>query len=222
MIKNVMIKIIINFLAGIITATINQGGYLGVFGLMALESCNIPIPSEVILPYAGFLANQGQLNWHLAALVGALACLFGSIISYWLGLKLGRPFLWRYGKWLLISKHDIERADKFMVKYGSLSFFLSRLLPVIRTFFSFIAGVSKGDFGKFCLYTFLGSWLWSYALVWFGVKLGENWSQIGPAWEKYQEIIIGLIVLAVVWHVGRVIRDNKKSPASGDPQSHSA
>jgi len=217
-----MIKTIIKFLAGLITATISHGGYLGIFGLMALESCNIPIPSEVILPYAGFLANQGLLSWHLAALVGALACLFGSIISYWLGLKLGRPFLWRYGKRLLISQNDIERADKFMTRYGSLSFFLSRIIPIVRTFFSFIAGVSKGNFGKFCLYTFLGSWLWSYALVWLGVKLGENWDQISPVWEKYQNIIIGLIILGIVWHILRVLRDNKKSPTSGDFQNRNA
>ncbi|HNX10777.1 MAG TPA: DedA family protein [bacterium] len=205
-----MLSAIISFLSNLITGTIDHLGYGGVLLLMALESCNIPIPSEVILPYAGFLVSQGQMNLHLAALVGGLACLLGSIASYWLGLKLGRPFLWKHGKWLLISRSDIIRADKFMAKYGSWSFFLSRLLPIIRTFFSFVAGISRGNFWKFCLYTFLGSWIWSYALIFFGQKLGERWQDIAPAWEKYQEIIIALIVLAVVWHIYRVVRDNKK------------
>lgn len=217
-----MLSGIILFLSQIVTSTIDHLGYWGVLILMTIESSNVPIPSEVILPYAGFLAQQGQMNWHLAALVGGLGCLLGSMISYWLGLKLGRPFLWKHGKWLLISRSDIIRADKFMDKYGSLSFFLSRLLPIIRTFFSFVAGVSKGNFKKFCLYAFLGSWIWSYGLVFLGKKLGERWHDIAPSWEKYQEIIIGVILLAIIWHIFRVIRDNKKSPASGDFQSHNS
>lgn len=207
-----MINQITQLAALFITGTIDHFGYWGLLWLMALESCNIPIPSEVILPYAGFLVSQGQMNLHLAALVGGLACLLGSVASYALGLKLGRPFLWRYGKWFLISQKDIVRADNFFAKYGSWSFFLSRLLPVIRTFFSLFAGVARGNFRKFCLYTLLGSWLWSYILIWVGLKLGNNWATIGPAWKKYQELIIVLIILAIVWHIFRVFRDSREKP----------
>lgn len=184
--------------------------YFGVAFLMALESCNIPIPSEVILPYAGFLVNNGQMNIHLAAFAGGFGCLIGSMLSYWLGQKLGRPFLWKYGKWLLISHHDLNHADAFILKYGNLTYFFSRLLPVVRTFISFVAGISKGDFKKFCLYTFIGSWIWSYALIYAGIKMGENWDKLGPLWDRFHKIIILLIIVGIVWHIISGFKNHEK------------
>jgi len=204
-----MLTIIFEKLTQIIAFSLSHLGYAGLAIMMALESCNIPIPSEIILPYAGFLVSQGEMNLHLAALVGGLACLLGSIFSYWLGEKLGRPFLWKYGKWLLISHRDIKKADNFIARYGNLTYFFSRLLPVIRTFISFVAGVSGGNFWKFSLYTFIGSWIWSYVLVYLGFKLGENWQNLGPWWDRFDSTIITLVILAIVWHIIRTFRHSR-------------
>ncbi|PIT94496.1 alkaline phosphatase [Candidatus Falkowbacteria bacterium CG10_big_fil_rev_8_21_14_0_10_39_9] len=205
-----MIEFIISKLTIFIVFFINQLGYGGTTLLMALESCNIPIPSEVILSYAGFLVSRNEMNLHLAALMSALGCLLGSMLSYWLGHQLGRPIIWKYGKWLLLSHHEIERADNFIARYGDLTYFFSRLMPVVRTFISFIAGVSHGNFFKFCLYTFLGSWIWSYVLIYIGIILGDHWDNIGPLWDKFQTTIILLILLGIGWHIWRVFRNSRQ------------
>jgi membrane protein DedA with SNARE-associated domain len=205
-----MLSAIISFLSLIVTGTIDKLGYFGVAILMGLESCNIPIPSEIILPYAGFLSAKGVLNLHLAALAGALGCLLGSMLSYWLGKKLGRPFLWKHGQWLLISRHDLELSEKFLDRFGSATYFLSRLLPVVRTFISFVAGVSEAKFWKFCLSAFLGSWIWSYVLVYFGFRLGNSWNHIGPWWDRFHETIGLIIIIAIAWHIIRVFRHRHK------------
>jgi len=205
-----MIEFIVKQLSAVIIFFVAKLSYFGVAFLMALESCNIPIPSEVILPYAGFLSSNGQMNIHLAAIAGALGCLLGSILSYWLGQKLGRPFLQKYGRWILISHHDIENADRFIAKYGEATYFFSRLMPVVRTFISFIAGISKGDFKKFCLYTFIGSWIWSYILIYVGIKMGENWDKLGPLWSRFHSAIVILIIIGIIWHIVGVFRNHKK------------
>ncbi len=215
-----MIEFIISKLTSLIVFFVDRLDGFGVFLLMALESCNIPIPSEVILPYAGFLVSQGQMNLHLAAFAGAFGCLVGSVLSYWLGHKLGRPLLWKYGKWFLLSHRDIEKADRFIVRYGDATYFFSRLMPVVRTFISFIAGISKGNFKKFCLYTFVGSWIWSYVLVYVGVILGDNWNNIGPWWDRFQELIVILILLAIVWHIFRVFRHSRQGQEKQDDDKY--
>ena len=131
-------------------------GYLGVMMMMAIESANIPLPSEAIMPTAGLLVQQGKMNIHLAAFAGALGCLLGSIPSYFLGMLGGRPFLEKYGRFLLLRKQDMEIADGWVNKYGDITFFVCRMLPVVRTFISFPAGVLKAHFGMFCLFTFIG------------------------------------------------------------------
>lgn len=212
-----MIKLILEQIALWVTGLIKAYGGWSIFGLMALESANIPIPSEVILTYGGFLVSKGELNFHIAALSGALGCLAGSIASYYIGLKLGRPFLWKHGKWLLISQHDLLKAEKFLEKYGTATYFISRLLPVIRTFISLVIGVSKGSFIKSNLYGFFASWIWSYVLVYVGVKLGDNWEALRPWWDKFSFAIIGLILLAIAWHILRVFR-HQKSAVSADSE----
>ncbi|MEI7498007.1 MAG: DedA family protein [Candidatus Falkowbacteria bacterium] len=201
-----MIHAIIAFIVGWVTTTITAFGAWAVFGLMTLESANIPIPSEVILTYAGFLVSQGTANIHVMALAGALGCLTGSVFSYYLGLRLGRPFLWRHGKWLLVTQADIIRAEKFLEKYGEFTYFFSRLLPVVRTFISLVIGISRGNFWKSTILGFFASWLWSYVLVWAGFTMGEYWDSIKPWWDKLSIIIGGAIILAIIWHIVRVVR----------------
>lgn len=195
----------------IVTGTIDSFGNWAVMALMALESANIPIPSEAILTYAGFLASKGLLNWHWAAFAGAVGCAIGGSLSYYLGLKLGRPFLMKHGKWFLLSPRDIELAEKFLTKYGEATYFISRLLPVVRTFIAFAVGISRGNFWRFNLYSFFGSWIWSYILVYIGVKLGDNWQSVKPYWDRFSVIIVLLILIGIAWHIKRVFAAVKQT-----------
>ncbi len=169
-------------------------GYLGIVAMMAIESANIPLPSEAIMPAAGILVQQGKLNLHLTALAGAIGCLVGSIPSYLLGLYGGRPFLQQHGRWLLLKEHDLELAESWVQKYGNLAFFVCRILPIVRTFISFPAGVLKAPFAVFCVLTFLGSWIWCYILAYAGVKFGENLPVFIRLWHKF-DLAIALILL---------------------------
>jgi membrane protein DedA with SNARE-associated domain len=165
-------------------------GYWGIALLMAIESANIPLPSEMILPYAGYLVQLGKLNFHYAALAGAVGCVLGSLPSYWLGQWGGRPFLLKYGKWLLITEHDLDLAERWTTRYGDWAFFICRMLPVVRTFISLPAGVLKARFVPFTIFTFLGSWLWSYGLVYAGVKLGQNLEAFKHFWHQFDAVIL--------------------------------
>jgi membrane protein DedA with SNARE-associated domain len=191
-----------------ITQNISTFGYAAVILLMALESANIPIPSEIVLPFAGFLVFRGEFNFHLMALAGGLGCLLGSAGSYVLGEKLGRRLVEKYGKWFFIGPHQMELGDKWMQKYGNFTSFFSRLLPVVRTFISFVVGVWKAPFLPFLLLTFIGSWIWSYFLVYVGYKLGENWAILRPIWEKFD---IAIVVAGVICVAGYVFYHWKSS-----------
>ena len=165
-------------------------GPWGVSLLMAIESCNIPLPSEAVLPFAGILVNKGVMNFHIAALFGAIGCVLGSIPSYYLGYFGGRPFVEKYGKYFLVSQKDLEDADKWVDKYGDWAFFLCRMLPVIRTFISFPAGILRARKRIFFTLTFLGSLIWCYFLVYVGVKMGENMDTLKTIWHKFVVAIV--------------------------------
>lgn len=187
-----------------IQETIISMGPLGVSLLMAIESCNIPLPSEAILPFAGYLVSQNVMSIHTAAWAGAFGCVLGSIPSYYLGYFGGRPFVEKYGKWFLISKRDLEMADKWEQKYGNLAFFICRMLPIVRTFISLPAGILKADIKQFLLFTFLGSLIWSYPLVYVGMKLGEHTEALKAFWHKFDLAIVivlgGLFIAYLVNH----------------------
>jgi len=176
---------------------VEHWGYAGVVAMMAIESANIPLPSEAIMPTAGILVQQGKMDFHLAALAGAIGCLLGSIPSYFLGMYGGRPLAEKYGKWLLLRPKDLEAADKWVDRYGDWAFFICRMLPVVRTFISFPAGVLKAHFLIFCAFTFLGSWIWCCFLTWVGVKFGENMEMFVDLWHKF-DLAIVVVGLAVV------------------------
>ncbi len=173
-----------------IEATITAMGPWGIALLMAIESCNIPLPSEAILPFAGYLVSKGVFSIHTAAFFGAIGCVIGSVPSYLLGSIGGRPFVEKYGKWFLISKHDLEEADKWQKKWGDWAFFICRMLPVIRTFISLPAGILKANFPKFITFTFLGSLVWSYFLVWVGIKFGMHSEFFKHIWHKFDALIL--------------------------------
>jgi membrane protein DedA with SNARE-associated domain len=172
-----------------------QWGYAGVVMMMAIESANVPLPSEAIMPTAGLLVQEGKMNIHLAALAGAVGCLLGSIPSYFLGLWGGRPFLKKYGRYLLLREKDMDLADAWVDKFGDIVFFLCRMLPIVRTFISFPAGVLKAHFGMFCLFTFVGSLAWCYFLTWVGIQFGQNMEMFTSLWHKF-DVAIALVVVA--------------------------
>ncbi|MBI4779320.1 DedA family protein [Candidatus Falkowbacteria bacterium] len=202
-----MIGKIIEILTVFIINTISVWGYFGVGALMAIESACVPLPSEIIMPFAGFLAAQGKFSLLGVTLAGALGCAVGSAVAYAVGILGGRVFIEKYGKYILISHHDLNIADNFFNKYGSSAIFFSRLLPVVRTFISLPAGIAKMNFSKFIIYSFLGSLPWCYFLAYIGKKLGDNWDTLGVYFHKF-DFIIGLIIIAgAVWYVRRHLKN---------------
>lgn len=175
-------------------------GYPGVIVMMAIESACIPLPSEIIMPFSGFLVFQNIFNIHLASFAGAFGCAVGSAVAYYAGMRGGRPFLERYGRYVLIRKSDIDRADLWFGKFGEPIIFVSRLLPVVRTFISFPAGVSRMHFGRFMIYSFLGSLPWCYLLAYIGKVLGQNWDSIRPYFHR-ADAVIGVVIVgtAALW-----------------------
>ena len=198
-----MVSAILSWLSSIIISVISATGYLGIFGLMALESACIPIPSEVIMPFSGFLVWQGRFELLPVVLWGALGNLTGSIIAYWIGAWGGRRLIEKYGKYILISGHDLELADSWFAKYGQSTVFFSRLLPVVRTFISLPAGIARMDFKKFCVYTLLGSLFWSFFLAYAGLIAGENWDRLKVYFHKFDLAIGVIIIVGIVWWVRR-------------------
>jgi membrane protein DedA with SNARE-associated domain len=193
---------------------IHSLGYLGVFILMTCESALIPIPSEVTMPFAGYLAQTGILSLPLVVLVGAVGDLTGSLISYAIGYYLEETVILKlikkYGKFILISEHEYVRAVKWYNKYGSGITFFSRLLPIVRTFISVPAGLSEMNIWKFAVFTFLGSFLWSLILANIGYYLGAHWDTIGPIYSKFQLVIIIAAVLLVAYYIYHKVNTLKK------------
>jgi len=197
-----MIEKIIAALAGFVIAVISKGGYLGVIALMAIESACIPLPSEIIMPFAGYLVYTGQFNLVWAATAGAIGCNLGSVIAYEVGFYGGRPLIEKYGAYLLMSRHDLEMADRFFVRFGSAAVFIGRLLPVIRTFIALPAGVARMPRLRFHIYTFIGSWPWCFGLAWIGMKLGERWHtdpRLSQWLHRLDALILVLLLLAIAW-----------------------
>jgi membrane protein DedA with SNARE-associated domain len=185
-------------------------GYAGIVIAMAIESCCIPLPSELIMPLAGFLAFQGRFNLGGTALAGAVGCVVGSAVAYWVGAVGGRPLLLRYGRYVLISHRDADRADAFFARYGDATIFATRLIPIVRTFISLPAGIARMHFTKFVIYTFLGSLLWCFVLALAGYKLGQHWQQVGSVLHKYDLVIavalVALVALFLYRHVQKTGR----------------
>jgi len=199
-----MTEKIIAALAKVTIAVISATGYFGVVALMAIESACIPLPSEIIMPFAGYLVYTGHFNLFWAATAGALGCNLGSVIAYEIGYFGGRPLVARYGSRIWISRRDLELADRFFLKFGSAAVFLGRLLPVIRTFIALPAGVARMPRLRFHIYTFAGSWPWCFVLAWAGMKLGERWDSDPrlKLWlHRLDAVIVVLLLAALAWFV---------------------
>jgi len=214
-----MVAKIIGVLSTFIVATISAMGYGGVVLLMAIESACIPLPSEIIMPFSGYLVSKGEMNLWLVSLAGAVGCVLGSLIAYWVGMYGGRPFIEKYGRYVLLSRHDLDIADRWFAHYGEAIVFVSRLLPAIRTFIAFPAGVARMNLTRFVIYTFAGSLPWCLGLAYVGQKLGEQWDKDDTlkTWFHRFDFLIGIVVLlAVVWWVWRHIRHLRADDAHTD------
>ena len=205
-----MFTLIIDILARVVVQTIDVLGYPGVFFLMLIESCGIPMPSEIIMPFSGFLVAAGKMNFWAVSFVCAFANMAGPLTTYWLGLQYGRALIEKYGKYVLISKRDLDLADRWFMRFGNWTVFFGRLLPVVRTYISFPAGVAKMEMKRFSLYTFAGALLWSILFTWLGVKMGDNWGQIREKLHNFDLAIVVLIVIGITWYVWRHIKHRVK------------
>jgi membrane protein DedA with SNARE-associated domain len=199
----------LEWLEHIITDYLGAYGYQAVFVLMVLESACIPIPSEVTMVFGGFLVSRGELDFFWVAMLGTIANVVGSWIAYWVGLRGGRPLIERWGKYIFLREHELDRAEAWFARRGDMAVFVSRLLPVVRTFISLPAGVARMPFGKFTLYTFLGCLPWTFALTWAGLILGDNWETV----LRYGEPISWAIAIAgvafIAWWLVRRARAKK-------------
>jgi membrane protein DedA with SNARE-associated domain len=213
-----MIGKIIELLSVFIVATISRLGYAGVVLLMAIESACIPLPSEIIMPFSGYLVYTGRFNLWAVGVAGAFGCVVGSLVAYWVGMYGGRPLIEKYGRYLLVSRHDLDLADRWFARFGEVIVFASRLLPAIRTFIAFPAGVARMNLKKFVIYTFAGSLPWCIGLAYVGQRLGEKWDKdptLKTLFHRFDFIIGIVFVLAVAWWVWRHIKhlreDKEKS-----------
>lgn len=204
-----MIEKIIAILAGFIIASISTLGYSGVAIMMAIESACIPLPSEIIMPFSGYLVARGEFTLLGVSLAGAIGCVLGSALAYWVGVWGGRPFILKYGKYILITEHDLNIADNFFNRYGNFAVFFSRLLPVVRTFISLPAGIAGMNFRKFIFYTFFGSLPWCFVLAYIGKIMGDNWNTLGVYFHKFDAVIGVIIVAGVFWFVKRHLNIKK-------------
>jgi len=204
-----MVTAIIDFLVNSITSIIGSVGYAGTFFLMILTACGIPFPSEITMPFSGFAVAEGKLIFFWVIVAGVLGDLTGALLAYWIGFKGGRPLVERYGKYILLSKHDLDTAERWLVNYGSITTFFGRMIPVIRTYISFPAGIAKMDVKKFALFTVLGAIPWLTFLTYMGTIMGENWEQIREYLQSVDLAVGVFIVLFITWYIWRHKKHSK-------------
>ena len=209
-------------ITNVVTSLYVQTGLVGILLAMAIESCCVPLPSEVVMPLAGIMLVTGTILGGMAllpgflvvALAGAIGCVIGSMVAYWIGYVGGRPFLLKYGRYVLISEQDVDRADTFFQKHGDATTFFSRLLPVVRTYISLPAGIARMPLGKFAALTFLGSFLWCLLLAYAGTVIGGNLSKLAPIFHSLDLVIIVAVVLLVALYIWRHIRNDRLARAA--------
>jgi membrane protein DedA with SNARE-associated domain len=205
---------LVESISNLIISLISSFGYAGIFFAMALESACIPFPSEIIMPFSGFVVSEGKMGLLEITLVGALGNLLGSVVAYQVGLRGGRPFLDKNGKYLLLSKKKLDLAEDWFSKYGDWAVLLSRILPVMRTYISLPAGIARMNFGKFSFYTFVGSLPWCFALGYIGVLLGPKWDSLKGWFHILDAIIIISIICIILYMIFRYKKN--KGPADKD------
>lgn len=201
-------------LASFVISIIAKTGYSGIFFLMTIESACIPLPSEVTMPFAGFLVSRGKLDLWIAALSGGLGNLAGSLVAYYIGFwgqeHVVRQIIKKWGKYVLISEREFDRAQRWFIKYDEPIVFFSRLLPAVRTFISLPAGIAKMPIKKFILYTILGSFIWSFFLTYVGMILGNNWTSLKIYFHKFDIVIVATFIILVGLYIYKKLKHLKR------------
>ena len=201
-----ILAVLFIFIKSVIAVT----GYSGIAILMAIESACIPLPSELIMPFAGYLVYEGTMNLFWVATAGAIGCNLGSLVAYEIGCYGGRPLVERYGRWILLTRRELDWADRFFARWGYLAVFIARLLPVIRTFIALPAGIARMPRGRFHIYTFLGSWPWCFGLAGAGYLLGNSWHRVD---DYIRPVSIVIAAALVVWVTLWLVRRRRASQA---------
>jgi len=212
-----MTERILPYLIHFVTQVIGSMGYAGIVALMGIESACVPLPSEIIMPFAGYLVYTGRFSLFWAATAGAIGCNVGSVLAYWIGAAGGRPLVERYGRWVLMSHHDLDRMTRFFEKYGTITVLVGRLLPVVRTFIAFPAGVARMPQLRFHIYTFIGSWPWCFGLAYAGMKLGEKWHtdpRFEQAFHRFHLVVELALVAGIVWFLWSHFNRFKKADSA--------
>jgi len=189
-----------------IVGAISAGGYGGIVLLMAIESACIPLPSEIIMPFAGYLVSRGELSLMGVSIAGALGCVVGSLVAYVVGARGGRPAIERWGRWVLLSPHELELADRWFERWGRSAVFFARLLPVVRTFIALPAGIARMPLWPFCWLTFAGSLPWCWALAWGGMLLADHWMEVRERLHGLDVAVAALVAVGFAWAIWRRVR----------------
>jgi len=200
-----------------VTHVIGGGGYAGIAGLITLNSCGVPIPSELIMPFSGYLVYLGRFNLLLVVAAGTVGCNIGSAIAYWIGARGGRPLVERYGKWVLMSHHDLDRMTSFFDRFGSIAILIGRMLPIVQTFVAFPAGIAKMPRLRFHVYTTLGSLVWYFCLASIGRKLGEVWEtdpRLHEWFHRFHLVVEVALLAGLVWFVWNHLRRARAQTAA--------
>jgi membrane protein DedA with SNARE-associated domain len=198
------------FIGSFALSTISQLGYAGIFFLMMLESMIVPVPSEFVMPFAGFLVSQGSFNGILVIFAATLGSIAGSLIFYYIGKTSGHTLVQKYGKYVLVDTEDIKKTEVWFNKRGDLTIFLARLIPVVRHLISLIAGIGKMNVKKFTIYTILGAALWNGILMYLGMFLGQHWNEVSQYLEGLDIIIVVLLIVGCLYFVYRHLGRKKK------------
>jgi len=204
-------------LVQLVTHVIQTGGYGGIAALLSLNSCGIPIPSELIMAFAGYVVYLGHLNFVLAVAAGVAGCNVGSAVAYWIGAKGGRPLVVRYGKWVLMNTHDLDRMSWFFDRYGSIAVLVGRMLPIVQTFVAFPAGIAKMSRLRFHIYTSIGASIWYTCLAWAGAKLGEKWNsdpRVEQLFHRFHLAVEIVLLVACAWFVWSHLNRKKTADAA--------
>ena len=200
---------ILGWLAGWTTAIITAMGYPGIALLMALGSACIPLPSEIVMPFAGYLVAQGTFGLVAAATAGAIGSSIGSTLAYAVGRRGGRPLIETYGRYVFINLHDLDRADRFFARFGSAAVLIGQMIPIIRSFIAFPAGIVRMPFPRFIAFAIAGAWPWSFLLTWLGMKLGAAWNsdpRVKAAFHSFDVVIVIMVVAGAGWYLWRKVR----------------
>ena len=221
-----MFEQVITWIVGFVVAVISAGGYIGIAVLMAIELACIPLPSEIIMPFAGYLASTGRFTLIGAATMGAIGCNLGSTIAYYVAAYGGRSVIERWGPYVLVRPDDLHHAERFFARYGGATVFIGRLLPVVRTFIAFPAGLARMPMLRFQIYTFVGSWPWCFALAYVGYVLGDRWNNSPTLHSIFHnfDVAIGVVLLAAIgwflwshWPTRRTrVESRRKQPSDAD------